>query len=393
MPGIIILCWGYVFSQFFRAFLAVMTPVLGAELGMTATEFAYASGAWFVAFAVFQFPVGMMLDSIGPKLTAASLFTVFGGGGVFLFAFAHNPTTIIIAMAMIGIGCSAALMAPFYIFMREHSPAQFALMSSIFVGIGSLGNIASSEPLAAAIEAFGWRESSIALGIGTVLVGIGIYLLVHDPKKIEKKEIDGGYGELFRLKELWPIFPMILAGYVVVAGIRGSWIGPMHADLYGYDTLQIGRATLWMSIALVLGTLCYGPLDRIFNTRKYLVLGGNVIMLVVCILLAVHIPEDPFWMLVAIVVMSFFCANYTIQMAHGKSFLPDHLAGRGVTTLNFCAIGGAGFFQWISGPIVSSNVVAGQPETQYQVLFIFYTIVVGIALVIYTFSKDAKPNL
>jgi len=392
MPGIVILCLGYVCSQFFRAFLAVLTPVLGIELGMTVTEFAYASGAWFVAFAIFQFPVGIMLDSIGPKLTAASLFILFGSGGVFLFAFATNPTLIIIAMAMIGIGCSAALMAPFYIFLREYSPAKFALLSSIFVGIGSLGNIASSEPLAASIEAFGWRETTIVLGVITLFVGIGIFLLVRDPEKLEKADTDGGYGELFRLKVLWPIFPIILAGYVIAAGIRSSWIGPMHENLYGYNTLEIGRVTLWMSISLVLGTLCYGPLDRIFNTRKHIVFGGNLIVLAICLWLAIQLPQDPFWMLMAIVAIGFFGANYTVQMAHGKSFLPTHLAGRGVTTLNFCAIGGAGFFQWISGPVVSSNAVPGDPQAQYQALFLFYTIVSGIALVIYAFSKDAKPN-
>ncbi len=392
MPGIIILCWGYVFSQFFRAFLAVMTPVLGAELGMTAAEFAYASGAWFVAFAVFQFPVGIMLDSIGPKRTAALLFTLFGGGGVFLFGYADSPTTIIIAMAMIGIGCSSALMAPFYIFMREYSPAKFALFSSIFVGIGTLGNIASSEPLAAAIEAFGWRETTLVLGIFTVLVGIGIYFLVNDPEKVKKTEADGGYVELFQLKALWPIFPMILAGYVVAAGIRGSWIGPIHADLYGYDTLQVGRATLWMSIALVLGTLFYGPLDRIFNTRKYLVFSGNLIVVIICIMLAYQIPDNSTLMLVALVAIALFGANYTVQMAHGKSFLPSHLAGRGITLLNFCSIGGAGIFQWISGPVVSANAVAGNPQTQFQSLFTFYAILMAVALVIYAFSKDAKPN-
>lgn len=392
MAGIVLLCFGYVFSQFFRAFLAVMTPVLGVELGMTSTEFAYASGAWFIAFAIFQFPVGMMLDSIGPRLTAASLFTVFAGGGVFLFALAGSPEMIIVAMAMIGIGCSPILMAPFYIFLREYSPAKFALFSSTFVGIGTLGNIASSEPLAAAIEAFGWRETSFMLAGVTLLVGVGVFLTVKDPEKIAKTEADGGYAELFSLRSLWPIFPMILGSYAVSAGVRGSWIGPIHSDLYSYDTLEIGRATLWMSIALVLGTLAFGPLDRIFNTRKYLVAGGNLIVLFVCIALAIQLPEDPFWMLLAFVAIGFFGANYAVQMAHGKSFLPAHLAGRGVTTLNFCSIGGAGIFQWISGPVVSANTVAGNPLVQYQALFIFYSVLLAVSLAIYAFSEDAKPN-
>ena len=35
-------------------------------------------------------------------------------------------------------------------------------------------------------------------------------------------------------------------------------------------------------------------------------------------------------------------AGYVLLMAHGRSFLPDHLVGRGVTFLNMISIGGVG---------------------------------------------------
>ena len=392
MAGIFILCLSYVFSQFYRAFLAVMTPVLSAEFGMTSTEFAYASGAWFVAFALFQFPVGILLDSIGPRKTAGFIFTIFAGGGAFLFANASGPVEIIIAMGLIGIGCSPALMAPMYIIVRNYDSRQFATLVSTFVAVGSIGGIASSEPLAAAIEFIGWRQSSIALGLGTVAVGLGIGLLVRDPEQVRSEGEKGGFLDLLRIRELWPIFPVILTGYVVAAGLRGSWIGPFHTDLYGYDTLQVGRATLYMSIALVLGTLFYGPLDRIFNSRKSVILMGNLVVLGCCVAMAANLPQSPFWGTAAFAFMGFFGASYAVQMAHGKSFVPDHLMGRGVTLLNFCSIGGAGIFQWLSGPVVELYANPANPVSQYEALFTFYSILMGTTLVIYIFSRDAKPT-
>jgi len=392
MPGIIALCCAYVFSQFFRSFLAVLTPVLSSELGMTPTEFAYASGAWFVMFALFQFPVGVLLDTIGPRQTAAYSFTIFGGAGAFLFAWADYPSMIIIAMGLIGIGCSAALMAPMYMFVREYDAKKFATLISIFIGIGSLGNIASSAPLASAVEAFGWRQSSIALGLGVIVVGLMILFLVRDPKKIESNGSGGGYIDLLRIRALWLIFPIVLAGYIVAGGLRGSWIGPFHTDLYGYDTLAVGQASLYMSIALVLGTFFYGPLDRILNSRKSVVLGGNLIVLVVCILLAVQLPASPWLGTLSFVILGFFGATYAVQMAHGKSFVPKHMTGRGGTTLNFCSIGGAGIFQWISGPVVENLSTPGSVHSEYQVLFTYYTVLLFVALLIYVFSKDAKPD-
>ena len=73
IPGIAALFLGYVFSQFYRAFLAVLTPVLQHELGISAADLASASGWWFLAFAAMQIPIGSALDRIGPRLTAGVL--------------------------------------------------------------------------------------------------------------------------------------------------------------------------------------------------------------------------------------------------------------------------------------------------------------------------------
>ncbi|HRK43328.1 MAG TPA: MFS transporter, partial [Gemmobacter sp.] len=70
--GIACLIAGYVLSQFYRAFLAVLTPVLKADLGAGAEDLAAASSLWFLAFAAMQVPVGIALDTVGPrKLQAA----------------------------------------------------------------------------------------------------------------------------------------------------------------------------------------------------------------------------------------------------------------------------------------------------------------------------------
>ena len=83
--GIAALVLAYVLSQFYRAFLAVMTPVLTRDLGVTAADLASASGWWFLAFAAMQIPVGAALDRVGPRLTSGLVVAVAAGGSV-LFA-------------------------------------------------------------------------------------------------------------------------------------------------------------------------------------------------------------------------------------------------------------------------------------------------------------------
>src|SRR5690606_3611581 len=141
MAGLAALVIAYMLSQFYRAFLAVLTPSLIAELGATKADLSIASGAWFLAFALSQFLVGVGLDRYGPTRTAGLVLGICGGGGALLFAVAETPWMITCAMALIGVGCAPVLMAALFIFAHAWSPARLAVLTSFVMGFGSLGNI------------------------------------------------------------------------------------------------------------------------------------------------------------------------------------------------------------------------------------------------------------
>ena len=60
--GLIMLCLAYLLSQFFRAFLAVLATFLERDLGAGADDLAFASGLWFLSFALMQLPLGWLLE-------------------------------------------------------------------------------------------------------------------------------------------------------------------------------------------------------------------------------------------------------------------------------------------------------------------------------------------
>ena len=131
--GVLCLILGYVLSQFYRAFLAVLTPALETDLGATATDLATASGLWFFVFAVMQIPVGAALDQVGPRITTTVLLAFGGAGGAFVFGVAQAPSHINIAMVLIGIGCSPILMASYYIFAKVYPPRVFATLAAAVI--------------------------------------------------------------------------------------------------------------------------------------------------------------------------------------------------------------------------------------------------------------------
>lgn len=394
MPGIAALAIAYVLSQFYRSFMAVMTPALTAELGATKAELSAASGMWFLVFALMQFVVGVALDRYGPRRTVSWLLGVGGGGGAMVFALATKPWMIAAAMALIGAGCAPVLMASFYIFAREYPPARFAALASFLVGFGNLGNVVGATPLAAAAEAFGWRPVMAGLAAATLVVAALLFLLVRDPERVEQESADigfSGYAELFRLRQLWPILPMLALNYTAAAGIRGLWAGPYLSDVHRLDAVAIGNVTLVMALAMVAGNFAYGPLDRLFGSRKWVAFAGNAGSLLAVSWLAMNAIAPVSAVTVALALIGLFGTSFGVLMAHGRAFIPAHLTGRGVTLLNFFAIGFVGVLQFATGAVVSAGGVAGDPASGYVALFWFYAAMLALGLFIYGFSRDARP--
>ena len=389
--GIFLLGLAYMLSQFYRAFLAVLTSVLDTDIGATPDDLSNALSMWFLAFAVMQIPVGWALDTIGPRRTAGWLLLIGGGGGAAVFAMATSALHLNIAMGLIGVGCSPVLMASYYIFARDYPPAQFAVLASLMVGLGSAGNLVASYPMGFAAETMGWRAAVWGLSGISMLVALGTLIYVQDPKPVEG-EATGTLMELLRLRVLWPIYPIIFFSYAISGAIRGLWIGPYLADTFAASTSLIGTATLLMGGAMILGTLAYGPLDRVLPSRKWMIAGGTLITLI-CAAILVALPMQSLWFSVALMSgIGFFGATYPVLMAHGRSFLPPHLIGRGVTMLNLCSIGGVGVLQFVSGQVYSASVATGRVSTAYVNVFALFAACVLLGLVIYLFSRDNTPS-
>jgi MFS family permease len=148
----------YILSQFFRAFLAVVAGDLRRDLALGPADLGSLSAAWFAAFALAQIPLGVALDRVGPRVTLSAVMLLAVLGAAWL-ALARGFGDALAAMTLIGLGCAPILMAGFYIVARLYPPHRFATMSSLLLGIGSLGDPLSAAPLASAIALLGWRPT------------------------------------------------------------------------------------------------------------------------------------------------------------------------------------------------------------------------------------------
>lgn len=385
---------GYILSQFYRSFLAVIAPELSAELNLTAADLGNISACWFAAFAIVQFAVGAALDKHGPRRTLPVMMLA-GVAGALVFANAGGAGDAMIAMALIGAGCSAGLMGPLFVFARMYPPERFAMLSSLIIGLGTLGNLLGGTPLALASEAFGWRGVFYGLAAVTAASALLIAWLVDDPPSLagQHHHDDGsilvGLKDIVTLRSLWPVWPLMAVGYGILITERGLWVGPYLSGVYGLAPVARGNVIFLMACAIALGAFAYGPLEIWLKRRKELVAAGTIIAGLALLTLSILPGAELLTASALLALFGFSAMTYGPMMAHVRHSLPDRLLGRGMTFANFLCMGGAGLLQVWSGSYVAHLGAQGlAPAALYAALHFAFAAVLLLAAAIYLLSHD-----
>ena len=201
--------------------------------------------------------------------------------------------------------------------------------------------------------------------------------------------------EILRNPLLRPILALNFCNYACTFTVLGLWGGPFLREVHGLSAIEAGNVLLLAVVAYQIGMLAFGPLDRLLDTRKWIAIGGTLVIVALLGALALA-SRPPIWVAVgAILGIGFFSASSTMVMTHARGIFPDRLIGRGIATINTSVMLGVACMQSISGIIVGAferMPDGARTETAYRALFGVLTVVLIVAVAIYSRSKDVKPS-
>ena len=104
--------FGFYLSYIYRSVNAVIAPDLIQKIGVDAADLGLLSSAYFISFAAFQIPLGIILDRVEPR-KVESILLIFAALGAVIFALSDSLLNLIVGRTFIGLGVSACLMASF----------------------------------------------------------------------------------------------------------------------------------------------------------------------------------------------------------------------------------------------------------------------------------------
>ena len=382
----------YLVSQFLRNSVGVIAPDLAREIGLSAAEIGLLSSAFFFSFAAAQIPLGIALDRYGPRrcmLLCAAVALL----GTVLFAMATTLTGLVTARILMGLGSSCYLMAPLALYARRFPAERFTLLAGIQIGIGTVGTLFVTAPLAWASASIGWRATFLVVAglvvAGALLVAIVVREDAADQTESGRRETlresMRGVLEVTRMPSFARVFAMNVISYSSYVLIVGLWGGPFLSDVYGYGLTARGDLLMLPAISHIIGVVAWGHAERYFGAYKPLVLAGALATAAAFGVLALLGKPEPRVLAVWLAVFGFLPAFLPVLIAHGRSFLPPHLVGRGMTLFNIGTMGGTFVVQLVSGALIDLFPAQGgaYPLDAYRLVFAAQAVAIVVASAAY----------
>ncbi|TKB26677.1 MFS transporter [Desulfopila sp. IMCC35006] len=347
---------GYFISYIYRVVNAVIAPDLVADIGVGPSALGLLTATYFISFASFQLPLGVLLDRFGPRKVEAGLL-FFAALGAFIFARAESLAGLITGRAFIGFGVSACLMAAFKAYTLWFSREKWPLVNGFQMAAGGLGALAATSPVEAALQFTDWRGVFIGLALLTLIIAGSIFFIV--PEKTSEGTGESlhnqmrGIHEVFASRKFWRTAPLTTVSQATFLAIQGLWAGPWLTHVAGFERTQVARLLFWVAVAMIAGFIVLGTIAERLSKRGVSV-GATAVtcMFLFMIVQVLLILGPPAWCVPVWLAFGFLGTSSIIAYSALSQSFPVHLSGRVTTAVNLLVFITAFVAQWALGGII-----------------------------------------
>ncbi len=371
---------GYFLSYFLRTVNAVIAPELTRELGLNAGELGRLTSAYFLAFAIAQLPVGLLLDRYGPRRTESALL-LLTAAGTLGFALGHGDTALTLARGVMGLGVSACLMAALKYSSQFLPPERQAGVTGLIMAAGGLGAVTSSAPLDVVLPYTGWRAVFVFITLVSLAVSVYMFRSVRDIDSGLQRETLGQQLQGLRTVLAKPVFWLFVPAAAFSTGgfmaIQGLWAVPWLMNVHDLARADAARYQLVLCLAGLLGQLTIAAFASRLMRRGF----GQLAIMMTGLALTTGAQAA---------IIAFAGQSYLAWFLFGAaastgaqiysllaSRYPLGLSGRVMTSINLIVFVGAFLVQWGYGVLVDMGVARVGAADAYRLAA---AVVVGLQL-------------
>ena len=352
---------GYFLSYFFRTVNVVIATDLASDLQLTAGNLGLLTSIYFILFAAFQTPLGVILDRYGPRRVQIILLLIAALGS-FLFSASNSIFVLTLSRSLIGLGVSGCLMAALKANAQWFPVKRLPLFNACTMTFGTFGALTATIPVEVMAGLYGWRMIFLILAVFTIGLAILTALVIpdhelttNDPKNSNYKIKDQFHDliTIYNDRFFWKIAVITLLHGGVFLSYQALWMGPWLADVAGQTQDEVANSMLIFNIGMLVGVIGIGIIaDKLQNIGIGLITvvrAGVVLSLIVQILMAAEFTSLAKSLCAG---FGFFGSSTLLVYALLGQTYPSHMVGKVNTAQNMLIFISAFILQWGIGVII-----------------------------------------
>lgn len=354
---------GYFLSYLYRVVNAVIAPDLVTELSLNSSSLGLLTAIYFITFAAFQLPLGILLDRYGPRRVEAALL-IFASLGAYIFSQSQSLTGLLAGRAFIGFGVSSCLMAAFKAYTLWFSKERWPFINGLQMAAGGLGALAATKPVEIALTWTDWRGVFIILSIATLLCSFFVFFAVPENQAADKtaptQQQQEGLRSIFTSRVFWSLAPLTTGSQAAFLSIQGLWAGPWLINVAELDRDQTANTLFMIALAMICGFISLGWLTGWLGRKKIsstsTAVAGMSLFMLAQFLLITHPGEATtlYWVFFGYTGTTGIIAYAALSQSFAAS-----LSGRVTTAINLLVFVSAFCTQWLIGTIIDYFTLPG----------------------------------
>ena len=340
----------FFYAWILRVAPSVMIDELMRDFAVGAAAVGNLSAFYFYGYAGMQIPVGLLMDRFGPRrlMTLAALGCA---AGCVLFALAPTLWALSLGRFLIGATAAFSLVGAMTVAGQWFPPSRFALLSGLAMMLGMAGGVFGQAPLRLLVDQLDWRQASLAMAGGGVLLALAVVVTVRDRFRPSGslRQVMAGLGQVGRNRQTWLIAIAGLGTTGPLLGFAGLWGVPFLALTQGIDRTAAAGVTSMVFIGWGVGAPVVGWLSDRFRRRKPPFVAGLMLTALAMAGLA-WAPGLPLW---AVSALCFLCgfggSGQIVGFAAVRELNPPAAGGAALGIVNGVVTGAGALYQPLLG--------------------------------------------
>ena len=267
----------FFYEYFLRAFVGTLATQIMPALSITAEELAWIGSGYYIAYALMQLPVGILIDRYGSRLLLSIACAICALAALW-FGFVHHFIDAFFSRFLMGLGSAFGFIGLLAIALNWFPKKHFAFMTGLSQFLGVIGPLCAGAPLVLLMQIYdnNWRMLLISIGILGLIITLAITLflrnrpkrsghaLIHveTPTPLAKK-----LTILTRTPQAWMTMLYAATNYASVPLLGAFW-GTSYMQTRGFNqsTAAFIASMVWLGLAA--GCPIAGKISDSIKRRK-----------------------------------------------------------------------------------------------------------------------------